>query len=252
VPRPSDRARLIADLERRHLASSFPRGQLTLLVAGAGLAGFLSSVALLRAGLDQMAFRYPAAVLAAYLAFLGLLRLWIAWQRGQWSPDVDVFPETRGSAAGQNDLARELAHGGRSGGAGGGARWDGQAHGIVAKPAAAPSSGGSGGGFDLDLDEGWWLVLAAVLVLGGALAVVYVIYIAPVLLAEVALDAAVVTTMYKRLKPHDLQHWSVGVIRQTWLPALILVLCLAGAGFALQQVAPEARSIGGVLAHLRS
>lgn len=252
MTRRSDRQRLIADVERRHIAPSFPRGQLALLVAGAGLAGFLTSVMLLRAGLDQMALRYPAAALAAYLAFLGLLRLWIAWQRGQWSPDVDVLTDTRGTSGIENDVARDLTFGGRSGGAGGGARWDGHAHGLVARPAPARSSGGGGGGVDLDLDEGWWLVLAAVLVLGGALAVVYVIYIAPVLLAEVALDAAVVTTMYKRLKPHDLQHWSVGVIRQTWIPALILVLCLAGAGFALQQVAPDARSIGGVLAHLRS
>ena len=108
------------------------------------------------------------------------------------------------------------------------------------------------GGVDLDLDDAWWLLVALVLVLAGAVAVVYVIYIAPVLLAEVALDAALVTTVYRRLRPHDVQHWSVGVIRRTWLPALVIALCLAGAGAALQQVAPEARSIGGVLRHIRS
>jgi len=252
MARVSDRARLIADVERQHIAPAFPRGQLTLLMAGAGSAGFLSSVALLRAGVDHMALRYPAAVLAAYLAFLGLLRLWIAWQRGRWWRDIDLLADPPGSSASRSETARDLAFGGRSGGAGGGTRWESQSHGLVARPVSRSSSGGSTGGFNLDLDEGWWLLLAGVLVLGGALAVAYVIYIAPVLLAEVALDAAVVARVYRRLKPHDLQHWSVGVLRQTWVPALILMLCLAGAGFALQQVAPEARSIGGVIAHLRS
>lgn len=254
MTRLSDRDRLIAELERRHIAPAFPRGQLTLLVSVAGLAGFLVSVTLLHAGVVQMAVRYPAAVLGAYLAFLGLLRLWIAWQRGEWVPDLDALTSEPGGPTGSNDVARQIATGGRSGGAGGGGRWTGEARGIVSRPSSSSSSSSSGwsGGVDIDLDEGWWLVVAGVLVLGGALAVVYVIYIAPVLLAEVALDAAVVTTVYKRLKPHDVQHWSVGVLRQTWLPVLILVLCLAGAGFALQRVAPEARSIGGVIAHLRS
>lgn len=257
MARLSDRERLIADLERRHISPAFPRGQLTLLVTGAGLAGFLTSVTLLHAGVDLMVVRYPLAVVGAYLAFLGLLRLWIAWQRGEWAPDLDVLTNDPGGPGSSNEVARELAFGGRSGGAGGGGRWAGEARAIVGRPSAAPrssgaSSGGWSGGVDLDLDEAWWLVVAGVLVLGGVLAVAYVIYIAPVLLAEVALDAAVVTTVYRRLKPHDVQHWSVGVLRQTWRPVLILVLCLAGAGFALQQVAPEARSIGGVLAHLRS
>ena len=114
------------------------------------------------------------------------------------------------------------------------------------------SSGSDWGGFDLDLDEGVWLVVAGVLVCGGAMAVGYVIYIAPALLAEVTLDAALVTAVYRRLRPHDVQHWSLGVVRRTWLPALIVALCLAGAGYALHRVAPEARSIGGVIAHLRS
>ena len=107
------------------------------------------------------------------------------------------------------------------------------------------------GDVSIDLDDAWWLVVAGLLALGGALAIGYVVYIAPVLLAEVALDAALVTAVYRRLRPHDAQHWAIGVLRQTWVPAVLLVLFLAGMGAALQQVAPEARSIGGVVAHLR-
>lgn len=244
----STRARLIADLEARHIAPAFPRGQLTLMVVASGLVGFLTSFGLLAAGLHAMWLRYGLAVVGAYLGFLGWLRLWIAWHRG-WTPDLDV--PTSGGSHDQADLVSAVARGGRSGGAGGGGRWTSDVHAVAPRQGASSSPGrGWSGGLDLDLDDGWWLVLAGVLVLGGALAVVYVIYIAPVLLAEVALDAALVTAVYKRLKPHDAQHWSLGVVRRTWLPAAILAVCLAGAGAALQQVAPEARSIGGVVRHL--
>jgi hypothetical protein len=253
MPRAADRERLIADLETRHIAPAFPRGQLTAMLAAAGLAGFLTSAALLSAGLDQMWLRYPAAVAGAYVAFLGLLRLWIAWHRGELTPDIDIWPwDSTTTAAMSDPMLTSLTGGGRSGGAGGGAHWE-DAPSLVRGAASRPSSGGSWGvDLDLDLDDAWWLIVAGVLVLGGAIAIVYVIYIAPVLLAEVALDAALVTTVYRRLRPHDVQHWSLGVVRRTWVPALVLALCLAGAGAALQQVAPEARSIGGVIAHLRS
>jgi hypothetical protein len=252
VPRRSTRTALIEDLQVRHISPAFPRGQLTLIVAGAGLAGLLTSVTLLHLGMHQMWLRYGCAVIGAYLGFLGLLRLWIAWHRG-WSLDLD--PSGSAGADGGESLP-SVAGGGRSGGAGGGAHWRGEARGLVSsRPTSVPprSSGSSSwfGDLNLDPDDAWWLLVALVLVLGGALAVAYVIYIAPVLLAEVALDAALVTTVYRRLRPHDVQHWSVGVVGRTWGPATVLALCLAGAGAALQQLAPEARSIGGVIHHVR-
>ncbi len=241
------RAALIQDLEVHHIAPGFPRLQLSLLLAIAGLAGFLTAVSLLRAGVEAMWVRYPLAVLGAYVGLLALLRLWIAWHRG-WTPDADLPSGGHDHSA---EVGREAAFGGgRSGGGGGGATW-GEGGPTQAVAAAPRRSGGTIGDLSLDADDGWWLIVAGVLVLGGALAVLYVVYIAPILLAEVALDAALVTAVYRRLRPHDAQHWAVGVVRQTWIPATVLALCLSGAGFALQQVAPGARSIGGVVAHLR-
>ena len=50
------------------------------------------------------------------------------------------------------------------------------------------SSGSSGFSFDLDLDDGWWILIAVVALLGAAIAAFYVVYIAPALLAEILLD----------------------------------------------------------------
>jgi hypothetical protein len=68
-----------------------------------------------------------------------------------------------------------------------------------------------------------------------------------VLLAEVALDAALVTTAYRRLRRTDARNWIGSVLRRTWAPALVLIVMLAIVGSLLHRVVPEARSIGGVV-----
>ncbi len=137
---------------------------------------------------------------------------------------------------------------GRGGGAGASTQWG------AASTASSPSSGGSaksGFDFDFDLDEMWWVVIAGVCVGGGAIAIGYVVYAAPLLLAEVALDAAIVSTLYRRLRKDDVSHWAVTVLRRTWMSALALIVLAAIGGYAMQQIAPDARSIGGVIRELR-
>ena len=65
-------------------------------------------------------------------------------------------------------------------------------------------------GFDLsfDLDELWWLAVAAVAAAAGLLAVGFVVYSAPVLLAEVELDAALVGAVYRKLRREDQGYWA--------------------------------------------
>lgn len=54
------------------------------------LAGFLASVLLLKAGLEQMWLRYPLAVLFAWGVFLGLVRLWAELERSTMRMDEEV------------------------------------------------------------------------------------------------------------------------------------------------------------------
>jgi hypothetical protein len=210
----SSRDELIAALRSRLEFDGWPRCTMTFIVSLAGLVGFLTSVLLLRVGIESMPWRYTLSAMAGYVGFLGLMRLWISVQRG-WSPDVDL---------------------------------DGDYRSVGRLPEAV-----SDGGLDLPADVGFDLeaglvVLAVILVaLCGFLAVGYVVYTAPVLLAEVALDAALVTSLSRRLNRHESQFWVGGLVKRTLVPAAAVVGCVALAGFVMTLAAPEARSIGGVL-----
>jgi hypothetical protein len=249
------RAQLVARMRERLARPGASRLLLSLIMILAACAAFVASIIALRSGLGSMTLRYPLAVVVGYLTFLALIRGWIAWQRrGRWANGGSTVGDLVSSIdAGDLSLpSRSGAQpsffaGGRSGGGGGGSTWSG-----IISPTRSSSGGPSGGsGLSLDLDEIWPVVLAVVCALGGLLAIFYVIYVAPVLLAEVALDAAIVSTLYQRLAKHEMSHWAMTVVRHTWLPALALVMFAAVGGWALQLAAPEARSIGGVIRELR-
>ena len=219
---PGERLRrddVIAIVRARLIDPGRPRLVVLVILVLAGAAAFGTSVAALRLGLDAMALRYPLATIAGYAAFLALIRLWVALQR-----DADLVPDP-------GDLA-DGTH-------------------FVSDVLPAPSGGAPevfGG--SLDLDEGWFLALASACALAGAVALMYVVYIAPVLLAEVVLDAVLVSTVYRRLRREDTAWWAMSVVRRTFWAAALLIAFMGGAGFALQQIAPDARSIGGVVREL--
>lgn len=248
---PQGRDALVAEARAALERHGWPRLQASLILLASGGAAFLASFALLAAGLHAMAARYALAAVAGYLAFLLLIRVWIAWQRG----GLDLTPDPGDLAA---DLpapgdgpSGSLFGGGRSGGGGGGSEFDPIQTPQTALAAPIRSSAGRGGGLSIgdwfDADDGWWIALAVALALAALLAVFYVVYAAPLLLAEVALDAAVMSGIYRRLRRQDARHWASGVLRHTWMPALVIVASAAGLGFAAQAIAPEARSIGGVV-----
>ena len=217
-----------------------------LIMAAAGGAGFLASVLMLGADLESfnsMAIRYPVAALCGYAAFVLLIRLWIALQRSTSDVGSDLIGDvveecidlrTPSSLRGGVTEVRGV---------------HGENVGRGVRDSVLDRSGGSWG-WDIDLDDGIWLVVAAACVLGGLFAIVYVISMAPVLLAEVALDAAVVSVLYRRLRQDEAGAWLTTVLAHTWIPALILVAFALLTGFALEQLAPDARSIGGVIRSL--
>jgi hypothetical protein len=233
---------LVERLARQLTRESFPRFHLLTILLLAGGATFLAAASFLWSAIpmfESMTVRYPAAALCGYLSFIVLIRIWIALHRGAGGSATDVDPaaivDVMRVASSPTDV--ETVEGGRT--AAGGFR-DG------VRSQSQESGRNSGADWGIDLDDGVWITIAATCVIGGLVAIAYVIYIAPVLLAEVALDAAIISALYRRLREDEAGHWLVTVVTRTWLPALVVVAFAALAGFALQQFAPEARSIGDV------
>lgn len=245
------RERRIEIIRRRLLRRSMPRFQVSMILLLTGLAGFLTSYTLLHLGILRMWLRYPVAILVAYCVFLLLLRLWLFLQRR--SLDIDFDPSVLdfySPASTGTGESFEFGGGGDFGGGGAGGSWGGD---------VSSTTSGSGGGslsdsisFDLDLEEGWLIVIAIVALIGGLIASFYIIYIAPALLAEILVDGALVAGLYKRVKRIEQRHWLQTAVRRTLWPALLAAIFFTLAGYALQKAVPEANSMGEVWRHVRS
>ncbi len=224
----SPRQTLVAEIRQRLDHETFPRVIVLIMLVVAGAASFLCSAGTLGAGLESMARRYALATAIGYLVFLSLIRVWIAIRRG-WSPDPGDLSDVHDGVVDCVDALRAVN--------------PGPSGDFI--DAASP-------GFDwsLDLDDLWWLALVVLAAGAGLIAVAFVVYSAPVLLSEVALDAALVGTVYGRLRHEDRSYWALTALRQTWVSAAVLVTLMAVLGFALQQLAPGGDSIGDVIRRL--
>jgi hypothetical protein len=205
-----------------------------------------------------MAVRYPLAVAVAYAVFLAYLWIWLRMHGIRIRSEarnrtIDISPSDLDVVAfpfrSHAPAPFEFGHGGGFSGGGGGAEW-GESAGPEAPPpafAAAHVAKKGGASIGIDLDDGAWVLLvagiAAAAVLGAA---IYVIYIAPVLFAEILLDAALAAGLYRRLRGVDAHTWWRTAIRRTIVPAAMSALVVFVAGAVMQSVYPQASSIGMV------
>src|SRR5262249_44098612 len=104
----------------------------------------------------------------------------------------------------------------------------------------------NGVGSGLDLEELGFLILAVVALLGGLIATLYVVYIAPVLLAEILVYGLFLGGLYRRVGRIERRHLLPTAVCKTLLPAVLCTLFFGVAGGALQAAMPKARSIGEV------
>lgn len=222
----SFRHRALIRARRWLYARTSPRLLMFLIILTTGACAFLFSVLMLRFGLTSMALRYPLAVVLSYGVFLVLLRLWLSCQEsGEVSSCdgpgvVDASPDLLNAAA--NTVG------------------DGIPAGDSLADAAAL----------IDLDAFALIAIALVAILSGILISAYVVWIAPELLAELLVDGLIMSRIYARLKLTDRSSWFPGVLRRTWLPALLTAVLFSLAGFALQMLAPRAVSLGEAVAVL--
>lgn len=221
------RARVRNALEAYFRRRSFPRITLSLVLIITGAFGFLISYGMLRLGVEHMWGRYPIAVLASYVFLLVLIRLWIEVERARFDPaDADIA-----KASEENWDGSTLTHAPRH------SWWD-----YFDLPSVDW----------LDWDEGCLPGILFLVVVALAAVLVFTLAAAPLLIAEVFLDAFLVTVLYRRLRIAQTEHWLGTALRKTGGAALITALALALGGWVLEELAPGARSIGKAIEQLRS
>lgn len=201
----------------------WPRLSLGLVMILTGLAGFGISGTLLHFGMREMWQRYPLAVVGGYVVFLGLLRLWVEVERAHFDPrDPAVLDALSEGAEEPEPAARRLD----------------EEKGSWFDSLDLPSFDGA------DSLEGCALGIVAIAVIGLIAIAVTMIAGAPVLVAEVAVDAFLVSILYRRLKAAEREHWLGAAVRRTWVHALLAALLLALLGFCIPILVPGADSIG--------
>ncbi|MBK7908009.1 MAG: hypothetical protein IPJ78_15805 [Gemmatimonadetes bacterium] len=238
--------------------AEYPRTVMLGLVSVASSVGFLLTAGMRHVGITAPGVRYPLAALGGYIAFFVLIRMWLAWRRGEdgWDIQPDGTAPYDLLSSGVEPMPMPMPTFGGGGGFGGGgssasfgAPGDASAlvgHAAEVKASVAETALGAVG----EADEG--VVLLVPLVIAGAVLVglgasVSVLYEAPALFAEVLLDGAIATAVYRRLRLRSTEHWSSGVMRRTWKPMLAIFVALLGLGIAIPFLVPGADSIGDLL-----
>jgi hypothetical protein len=201
-------------------------------ILGATIAsGALATKMLPALGVSHLALRYAIAVCAAYLVFIGLIRLWLFYVRmargGVYFSGEGL---DWGHAWSSGDTSGFAATGGSKFGGGG----------------ASGSWTSSTFDFDLGGDEWAVVILFVALVLSLLVIGIYIIYTAPVMLSEVAFEALLAAVLAKRAKQIQRPGWMGIVWRATVWPFLIVLALSATLGWFAQKHCPEAKKLRDV------
>lgn len=198
-----------------------------LIITGA--AGVAASWGMLKAGVLQMWLRYPLAVLIAWGAFLILLWLWMQVERRYFKADEQMAELLKGRDP--KEAMRRLKDNDSS---------------VLDWFNNVPDIGDAEGCAALAVIA---IVLSLVAFALGA--IFNVLMGAPILFAEVFVDAVLVSALYKRVKPLRDQWWVIGAASHTWKPVMLTAALLVVCALIFSFIAPKAHTAGDVLAHLR-
>lgn len=244
LTRGSEIARARQQLQR----GGWPRLQMAVIVMVTAVAGLLAAHLLRLGGLDTMLLRYPLAVLLAYLMFLLLMWLWLHLRRNDVAEAV-INSGVSGGSSSPSTGSQWGGQGGHSGGGGASASW-------------APATGSSAGtpnsdGSLLDLADGdagvpvMALIAVLAIAAGTLVAASWVIWSAPVLMAELLVDTAIAGGLYRRMQGMRAQGWWRLCLAHTFWPLIGVLVFSAGLGWVAQEIAPHANTLADVLQTVR-
>ncbi len=227
------------------------------LGAACFVAAWAASAALMHAGVQTLALRWPLSVAGAYAVFIGLLWLWCRWllsrDEASGDPGIDTGLGRDGSKA---DAAFRSGEGGDFGGGGSTGAWDA----ASADPSALEGAGRAAHATleaAAAADEGIVVVVPLAVLVGvaaliaGALGVaVFGLFGIEVLLGvavEIAFASAGGALAYRARREGWLSH----ALTRTARPMAVLLMLVALLGGAIDVGLPEAGSLPQALRLLR-
>lgn len=168
--------------------------------------------------------RYPLAVIGGYAVFLSLLRLWVEIERARYQPNEVAISNEAPDEKTELSLFDRL---------------DRRDSSSWLDWLDIPGL--------FEFDEGCIVGCLFVFVIGmigtATTAVVTFVMAGPEFIAEVFLDAVVITMLYRHLKTAAKEHWLGTAVRRTWKSVLMTAAALALFGMILNILAPNSHSL---------
>jgi len=257
----------VADTRERlngWLAKHFSlRLHMTIILVATFAAGLLTVHGLLAIHVAKLWLRYAIAVLVAYGAFLGLLKIWLiyfaicirhAHSGGSSSGglDLDSFCDFSSSGTSTSSPASSLGSGGgKFGGGGASGSWGpAEPQPVIVAPvkssaASSSSSSSSGSGFGVDLDGDEIVLVLIVIAVAAAIvgASAYLIYAAPTILGDTAFNAVLATALVHKTKKVSHPDWVGSVVHATAIPFAIVFALTILMGWYAQHICPSAMRV---------
>jgi hypothetical protein len=239
--------------QEKILKRYFVRWHMSAILAATIGSGLLLDKLFLFLGLGGMGFRYALSVLGAYGVFFLLVRMWVWYAAGvAVTLSLPGFSDDSRSSGSSSSLPDFGGIGGGSGGGGdvgfsgfqGGDAGGGGASDLFDSPVVSTGGGGGGSGLsldlDLDLDDGFWiLIILAILIAIICGAGAYLIWMAPEILPDIALECAVGAGLVRHLKNPE-AGWAGRLLWKTWIPLAIVMVAAFFAGAFIQSNCPGA------------
>ncbi|MBR7801356.1 hypothetical protein [Undibacterium fentianense] len=248
------RAQLVARWRTYLEKNTNPRLQMMLIVALTGMLGFLGTFLLFHLGMHAMWLRYFCAFCFAYIGFILMLRLWLSLDRhGLLEGGVDAADLLINAGHGHSISLEPTANSLQGGGgdfSGAGSSTSFESASNVSTPSLFGGTGEEGAksvSSLADADDIWVPIALCALILAILLSTLYVVYSAPMLLAELMVDFLLTTGFYRHLKKQADGTWLRTAVRKTIWPFLFTGLVVSLAGWILQTSAPGAQNLSQVL-----
>jgi len=232
----------------------FLRFHMSLILTATGLFGLVASSLMLYFDIENIVIRYPLTVVCSYLAFFLFVKLWLAYIASSdalhdshiTGDVVSNLPYISGSVSGPDVDSPGFGGGGGGTGGGGGASgaFDGPAmNAQVAIVSSSPGSSASGVGDAasgiLDLDDAGVILIAIGVLLAAIFgSAFYLIYIAPHVLSEAAFNFLLGTSLIRSYRKINHPDWIGSVFRDTYKPALVVLIISFGAAWVIHAHAP--------------